>query len=279
MLAQATTYQGRKTMTFESIKLEVSEDLAILTLNQPSSRNGLTVVLQKEMLAALEQLGTQDAVRALILTGAGRSFCSGGDLGELDNRRGSGVSVGESVAKMMAEISNPLILALQNLPMPIVSAVNGAAAGAGISLALAADIVVAARSAFFLTPFLPRLGIVPDLGTTWFLPQRVGRARAMGLMLLGDRLPAEKAAEWGLIWSCVDDGALMEEARKIAGQLAKAPAHSALEARRALDAAGNQGLAAQLDYEKERQRYLLDLPSFKEGAQAFFEKREPIFKK
>ncbi len=266
-------------MTFESIKLEISEDLAILTLNLPSSRNALTEALQKEMLAALEQLGTRDNVRALILTGAGRSFCSGGDLGELDNRGGSEVSVGESVAKMMEEISNPLILALQNLPMPIVSAVNGAAAGAGISLALAADIVVAARSAFFLTPFLPLLGIVPDLGATWFLPQRLGRARAMGLMLLGDRLPAEKAAEWGLIWCCVDDGTLMEEARKIAGRLAIAPAHSALEARRALDAAGNQGLAAQLDYEKERQRYLLDLPSFKEGVQAFLEKREPVFRK
>lgn len=264
---------------FETIKLEISEDLAILTLNRPSSLNGLSVVLQKEMLAALELLGTQDDVRALILTGAGRSFCSGGDLAELDNRRNSGVSVGEGAATMMAEISNPLILALQNLSMPIVSAVNGSAAGAGIGLALAADIVVAARSAFFLMPFLPRLGIVPDMGATWFLPQRVGRARAMGLMLLGNRLPAEKAAEWGLIWSCVDDGSLMEEARKIAGQLAKAPAHIALEARHALDAASNRGLAAQLDYETERQRYLLDSPSFREGAQAFFEKREPIFRK
>nr|MDP2192205.1 enoyl-CoA hydratase-related protein [Rhodoferax sp.] len=266
-------------MKFETIKLEMSQDLAILTLNQPDSRNGLSVMLQKEMLAALELLGTQDDVRALILTGAGRSFCSGGDLAELDSRRKSGGSVGEGVATLMAEISNPLILALQNLPMPIVSAVNGSAAGAGISLALAADIVVAARSAFFLTPFLPRLGIVPDLGATWFLPQRIGRARAMGLMLLGDRLPAEKAAEWGLIWSCVDDASLMDEARKIAGQLAKAPAHMALEARRALDAAGQQGLAEQLDYETERQRHLLDLPSFAEGVQAFFEKREPIFRK
>ncbi len=266
-------------MKFETITLEMSEDFAILTLNQPASRNGLSVMLQKEMLAALELLGTRDDVRALILTGAGRSFCSGGDLAELDNRRKSGGSVGEGVAAMMAEISNPLILALQHLPMPIVSAVNGSAAGAGISLALAADIVVAARSAFFLTPFLPRLGIVPDLGATWFLPQRIGRARTMGLMLLGDRLPAEKAAEWGLIWSCVDDASLMEEARKMARQMAKAPTHMALEARRALDAASQQGLAEQLDYETRRQRHLLDLPSFAEGAQAFLEKREPVFRK
>ena len=269
----------RNSMTFDTIKLDISNDIAVLTLNQPDSRNGLTERLQKEMLTALEQVSQQDDVRALILTGVGKAFCSGADLGQLDTTADSGASLGDSVAKMMEEIANPLILALQNLPMPVVSAVNGSAAGAGISLALAADIVIAGRSAFFLTPFLPRLGIVPDMGATWFLSQQLGRARALGLILLGDRLPAEKAAQWGLIWACVEDANLLEEAMNIAIRLAKAPSHSAQEARRALDAAASQGLAAQLDYEKERQRVLLDLPSFKEGVQAFFEKREPVFRR
>lgn len=264
-------------MAFEFIKLEIADDIAVLTLNQPGSRNGLTTAMQDEMRAALEQLRERDDARALILTGAGQSFCAGADLGQLN--AGGGLNVGQSTAKTMEELSNPLILALQNLPVPVVSAVNGAAAGAGISLALAADIVVASRSAFFLTPFLPRLGIVSDMGATWFLPQHLGRARALGLMLLGDRLPAMQAGEWGLIWSCVDDAALMDQARKIAAQLAKAPAHSALEARRALNAAAGQGLAAQLAYEKNRQRDLLDLPSFGEGVRAFFEKRDPVFKR
>ncbi|WP_420473603.1 enoyl-CoA hydratase-related protein [Noviherbaspirillum sp. ST9] len=264
-------------MTYETILLEQDNDIAVLTFNQPVSRNGLTAQLQTEVLDALDHLAQQDEVRALILTGAGKAFCSGADLGRLD--ASGGASLGDSVAKVMDELSNPLILALQSLPIPVVAAVNGAAAGAGMGIALAADIVIAGRSAFFLSPFLPRLGIVPDMGTTWFLPQRVGRARAMGLMLLGDRLPADKAAEWGLIWACVDDAILMEEARRIAQSLANAPSHAVIEARRALDKAASQDLATQLDYEKGRQRELLDLPSFREGVQAFFEKREPVFRR
>jgi 2-(1,2-epoxy-1,2-dihydrophenyl)acetyl-CoA isomerase len=265
-------------MTFKFITLEVTNDIAVLTFNQPGTRNGLTVAMQNEMVTALAQLHKDGAIRALILTGAGNSFCAGADLNQLDVVDG-GLTVGQSTAKIMEEVSNPLVLALQNLPFPVVSAVNGAAAGAGISLALAADVVVAARSAFFLTPFLPRLGIVPDMGATWFLPRHLGRARALGLMLLGDRLSATQAQEWGLIWSCVDDAMLMDEAQSIAARLAKAPAHAALEARRALDAADGQGLAAQLDYEKRRQRELIDLPSFGEGVKSFFEKREPVFRR
>jgi 2-(1,2-epoxy-1,2-dihydrophenyl)acetyl-CoA isomerase len=262
---------------YDTILLEQENDVAVLTFNQPASRNGLTAQLQSEVLDALDHLAQQAEAHALILTGAGQSFCSGADLGRLNAEEGG--SLGQSVARMMDEFSNPLILALQNLPIPVVAAVNGAAAGAGMGIALAADVVIAGRSSFFLSTFLPRLGIIPDMGTTWFLPQRVGRARAMGLMLLGDRLPAEKAAEWGLIWSCVDDSALMDEARRIAGRLASAPSHAVIEARRALDKAGRQDLPAQLDYEKERQRELIDLPSFREGVQAFFEKREPVFRR
>lgn len=266
-------------MGFELIKLDIADGLATLTFNQPATRNGLTGPFCSEIISALEQLSKREDARALILTGAGQSFCAGADLGDIFKPGEDGTSVGQRGAKMMEEKYNAVILGMQRLPIPIVSAVNGAAAGAGISVALSADIVVAARSAFFLAPFLPRLGIVPDMGATWYLPQHIGRARAMGLMLLGDRLPAEKAEQWGLIWSCVDDAVLMTEAQRIARRLASGPAHAAVEARRALDTAASQGLAEQLDYEKERQRELLDLPSFREGVQAFFEKREPVFKR
>jgi 2-(1,2-epoxy-1,2-dihydrophenyl)acetyl-CoA isomerase len=146
-----------------------------------------------------------------------------------------------------------------------------------MSIALSADIVLAAHSAFFLAPFLPRLGILPDLGASWFLPHLAGRARALGMMLLGERLPAEQACAWGLIWSCVDDVLLQQEAFSVAQRLARAPAHAALEARQALAAADGNDLAAQLAYEVQRQRELLDRPEFAEGVRAFFDKREPDF--
>lgn len=265
-------------MAFEFIKLDVADDIATLTFNQPESRNGLTGGMQLEVIAALDQLIERKDVRALIITGAGRSFCAGAALDKMGATE-TDLSIGQLTAKAMEKISNPLIMALQNCPVPVVSAINGAAAGAGIGIALAADIVIAARSAFFVSTFLPRLGIVPDMGASWFLPQHLGRARAMGVMLLGDRLTAEQALEWGLIWACVDDNQLMEEARKIAARLARVPAHAALEARHILDAAGSQGLVAQLEYEKNRQGDLIDLPSFGEGVKAFFEKREPVFKR
>ncbi|MES2261216.1 MAG: enoyl-CoA hydratase-related protein [Pseudomonadota bacterium] len=264
-------------MQFSLIQVDVADDIATLTMNDPASRNGLTVTMQQEMLAALAQLALRDDVGALIVTGAGQSFCAGANLGQLDDNADSGATLGQRGARMMEKYANPLILALQELPFPVIAAVNGAAAGAGISLALAADITIAARSAFFIAPFLPRLGIVPDLGASWFLPRLAGRARTMGLVLLGERLPAETALQWGLIWECADDAMLLERARELARQLACAPAHSALEARRALAASERNDLAGQLDYEMERQRELLDRPTFQEGVNAFFEKREPRF--
>jgi|SRR5690554_792639 len=266
-------------MRFSMINVDVSDHIATLTLNHPGSRNSLSEPVLKEMLEALDQLRARDDVRALILTGAGQSFCSGADLGKMDAVDVNGISLGERAAATMEALANPLILALQQFPVPVVAAVNGVAAGGGVALALAADIVIATRSAYFLTPFLPRLGIVPDMGATWFLPRQLGRARSLGLMLLGDQLSAEKAQEWGLIWACVDGAALMDEARSIAGRLAQAPPRSALEARRALDAADSQDLVAQLGYEQDRQRELLDAPAFKEGVKAFFEKRAPVFER
>jgi len=189
----------------------------------------------------------------------------------------SGQSLGEQTAQAMEALSNRLIQDIRELPFPVVSAVNGPCAGAGVGLALAADVVVAARSAYFYLPFMPRLGIVPDLGTTWFLERFVGRARAVGLSLLGDRLSAEQAQQWGLIWGAVDDAHLATEALALAQRLARLPAHAAQEIRAVYENAGQASLVDQMRLEAERQRQLIDRPTFAEGVQAFLGKREPVF--
>ncbi len=260
-------------MNYDKIRLEIDDGIAVLSLNDPGTMNAISIPLQQEVREALAVIRQDASVRALLLTGSERAFCSGAELGSLGGGR-----VGESVGRMMRELSNPLILDLQQLPVPVVAAVNGAAAGAGVSIALAADIVIAARSAYFMLTFMPRLGLIPDLGATWQLPRLIGRARAMGLTLLGERLPAEQAAEWGLIWACVDDAALMEEARALAERLANAPAHAALEARRAFAVAETNDFPVQLDYEAERQQELIESEAFREGVRAFLEKRAPKFR-
>lgn len=190
---------------------------------------------------------------------------------------GEGKSLGAQTAEWMQSLSNPLIETLRTLPVPVVAAVNGAAAGAGVGLALAADVTIAARSAYFYLPFLPKLGIVPDLGCTWAIPRRAGRARAMGMALLDERLGAEQAVQWGLIWACADDEQLLDEARAIAQRLARLPPHAVVEAREAFEAAERHTLAEQLHYESERQRELIDRPTFREGVSAFLQKRPPSF--
>jgi 2-(1,2-epoxy-1,2-dihydrophenyl)acetyl-CoA isomerase len=166
---------------------------------------------------------------------------------------------------------------MRALPVPVVCAVNGAAAGAGVGLALAGDVTIAAKSAYFYLSFLPKLGIVPDLGCTWIIPRLVGPARAMGMSLLDERLGAERAAQWGLIWACVEDDALLLEAQQLAQRLARLPAHAVIEARRAFEASARHTLPEQLHYESERQRELLNRPSFAEGVAAFLQKRAPNF--
>jgi 2-(1,2-epoxy-1,2-dihydrophenyl)acetyl-CoA isomerase len=266
-------------MDFVLIRLDVADRVARITLHDPASYNALTENMQREMMAALDHLKQREDVGALILTGSGKAFCSGADLNWLTRQGESGPCVNPDALRMLEQLANPLILALQGLPIPVIAAVNGAAAGAGFSLAIAADIVLAARSAYFTAPFLPRLGLIPDMGASWMLPANLGRARTLGLLLLGDRLPAEKALEWGLIWDCVDDSALLNVANDVASRLAAAPAHIALEARRAVAAAGQQGLEAQLDYEYQRQLDLAVQPAFNEGVSAFLEKRQPRFRR
>ena len=276
-----------------SLRYERDGDVAILSLHVPTRLNPLTHDIQRGLREHLARMCDEGRVRALVLTGTGKAFCVGADLSSMGaagvgaagvGAAGTGAagaddgpSLGQRTADGMAALSNRLIADIRALPFPVVSAVNGPTAGAGVGLALSADVVVAARSAYFYLPFMPRLGIVPDLGTTWFLERCIGRARSVALSLLGDRLSAEQAAQWGLIWACVDDAVLRQEALAIAQRLARLPAHAAREIRQAYESAGRVSLPEQLHYEAERQRELIDRPEFSEGVKAFREKREPVF--
>lgn len=249
--------------------------VALLRLNIPARLNPLTMPLQQALRAELAELREDRSVRALLITGTGKAFCVGADLGSMSPPENG--SLGAQTADAMESLSNRLIEDLRTLPFPVVSAVNGACAGAGVGVALAADVVLAARSAYFYLPFMPRLGIVPDLGTTWFLERSVGRARAVAMSLLGERLGAEQAAQWGLVWQCVDDADLAAQGLAVAQRLAALPAHAAQEIRAVYELAGRQTLGEQMRSEAERQRELIDRPTFTEGVQAFLGKREPVF--
>jgi len=257
---------------------EVDEGVATLTLNLPAKLNPIAIELQRELRDSLARVRHDHDVRAVVLTGAGKAFCVGADLSAMKPPADS-QTLGDQTAEWMQSMSNPLIEELRSLPVPVVCAVNGPAAGAGVGLALACDIVVAARSAYFYLPFLPKLGIVPDLGCTWFIPRRVGPARAMGMALLDEKLGAETAVQWGLIWASIDDDLLLLEAQKIAQRLAQLPAHAVIEARKAFEASERHTLPDQLHYESERQRELIEQPSFGEGVMAFLQKRAPVFPK
>ncbi|WP_390347064.1 enoyl-CoA hydratase-related protein [Variovorax boronicumulans] len=262
------------------ILCEQADGIVTLTLNLPHKLNPIAKDLQVELRDALERIRDDRTVRAVVLTGAGKAFCVGADLSAMAPPGEPGQTLGDQTAEWMQKLSNPLIETLRTLPVPVVAAVNGPAAGAGVGLALAADVTIAARSAYFYLPFLPKLGIVPDLGCTWAIPRRAGRARAMGMALLDERLSAGRAVQWGLIWACADDEQLMDEARAIAqrlARLARLPAHAVLEAREAFEASEHHTLKEQLHYESERQRALIDRPSFREGVSAFLQKRPPVF--
>jgi 2-(1,2-epoxy-1,2-dihydrophenyl)acetyl-CoA isomerase len=268
--------------TYAELQCTRDGDIAILTLDNPARLNPISATLQASLLRALADLAADTSVRALVLTGAGRAFCSGADLAggiSAPDRDGDqpGRSPGNRAADAMHAVTNRMVTELRALPMPVVCAINGVAAGGGLGLALAGDVVLAARSAYFYLPFMAKLGIVPDVGSTWFYQRLLGSGRATALTLLGDRLPADKAAAWGLVWDCVDDAELMPQALATARKLATLPAHAALETRRAYDAAATSSLAEQLAYEAERQRVLIDKPEFAEGVAAFLAKRAPVF--
>lgn len=265
-------------MAYENILIETRDGIATLTLNRPAALNSLSKGLVDDIRAGLRAVARDEAAKVLIVTGAGRGFCAGADLASSGFSDGVARSVGEGVAHSLETGYNPLVRELSGFAKPVVVAVNGVAAGGGVGLALSGDIVVAAQSAYFVQVFGPRLGLVPDMGCTWFFPQLLGRARSRALAMLGDRLPAKQAAEWGLIWACVPDGDLMAEARKIAARLAGGPALAFAEIKRVLDAAPANTLDEQLELERRVQRTLGDTEDFREGVTAFLSKREPQFK-
>lgn len=260
-------------MTYQNILFEVTDGVARLTLNRPDKLNSFTVAMHLEVREALEKVKADASVRVLVLTGAGRGFCAGQDLGDRAvTPGGSAVDLGDSVEKFYA----PLVLSLRNLPVPVICAINGVAAGAGANLALAADIVIAARSATFIEPFC-RLGLIPDTGGTYFLPRLIGTARAMGLAMLGEKLTAEKAESWGLIWKCVDDAALAAEVDALARHFATAPTRGLARTKEALYASPANTLEQQLMLERDFMRELGNTRDYREGVSAFTEKRLPRF--
>ena len=258
---------------YESILFSSESGIARLTLNRPDRLNSFNDAMHAEVRDALARLRADAGVRVLLLTGAGRAFCAGQDLGDRAVAPGGeSVDLGASIERNY----KPLILTLRSLPLPVVCAVNGVAAGAGANLALACDIVIAAKSASFIQAFC-KIGLIPDSGGTYFLPRLAGTARAMGLSLLGDKLPAEQAAQWGLIWQCVDDAELMQTAEKLVAGFAAGPTAGFAAAKRALYASAGNSLEAQLDLERDLQRTLGHGPDYREGVAAFTEKRPPRF--
>ncbi len=256
-----------------SVLYQFHDGVARITLNRPDRLNSFSEAMRGELRQALDRVRTEGA-RALILTGAGRAFCTGQDLAERVMPPGAPPpDLGRSIETFF----KPLVLELRALPLPVIAAVNGAAAGAGANLAFACDIVLAARSAFFIQAFC-RIGLAQDCGGSYFLPRLAGTARAMGLALTGERLTAEQAADWGLIWQCLDDEKLMPEAEALAARFAQgAPlAHAAIK--RALYASPDNTLEQQLDLERDAQRALGTSEDYREGVAAFMEKRAPNFR-
>jgi len=261
---------------FKYISYRVHEGVATLTLNRPDKLNSFTGAMMLELFGALGSVAQDEAVRAVVLTGAGRAFCAGQDLSDPAMSPKPGSSAPADIGDVVETFYSPLVRRLRAMPKPVVCAVNGVAAGAGANIALACDIVIAVQTASFIQPFC-KLGLVPDAGGTWLLPQLVGRARAVGLALLGDKLTAEQAAQWGLIWKCVAAADFEAEVNAIAKTLAVGPTLGYVRTRQAIDAAATSTLDAQLDMEAAMQRELGNSQDYAEGVKAFIGKRSPVF--
>ena len=257
-----------------TILYQAADGVAMLTLNRPDKLNVFNEAMHAELARALDRVEADPTIRAVLLTGAGRGFCAGQDLGDRV------IGEGDAPPDLGATLDrwyNPLVRRICRLERPVVCAVNGVAAGAGANLALNCDIVLAARSAKFMEPFC-KLGLVPDAGGTYILPRLVGAARARGLALLGETLTAEQAEAWGLIWRVVDDERLMDEAQALARNLATQPTKGLGLIKRALLASASNSLDAQLDLERDLQREAGRTEDYREGVSAFMEKRPATFK-
>ncbi len=261
-------------MNFETIEFAIDDGVARLTLNRPDKLNSFNAQMHEEVREAMKTVRRDDGVRCLLLGANGRGFCAGQDLSERNVAPDAEVpDLGESLEQKY----NPLIRSLTSLEKPVVCAVNGVAAGAGANIALACDIVLAAESARFIQSFC-NIGLVPDSGGTWILPRLVGHARAMGLALLGERLSARQAEEWGLIWKCVADDELAAEAGRLAKHLATRPTHGLGLIKRAMLASSANTLDQQLDLERDLQRLAGLSEDYREGVAAFMQKRDPEFR-
>ena len=257
---------------YRTILFDVTDGVALLTLNRPDRLNSFTAEMHGEVAAALDSLPDRNA-RALLITGAGRGFCAGQDLNDRAVAPGDApVDLGKSVE----DFYNPLIRRLSALDLPVLCAVNGVAAGAGANIALACDIVFAARSAKFIESFAA-IGLIPDSGGSWILPRLVGQARALGMTLTGEPISAERAEAWGLIWKCVDDADLQSEALMLAKKLAAGPTRGLAATRHAIRGSSVKTLDDELDNERDLMRELGQSSDYREGVAAFLAKRAPVF--
>lgn len=257
-------------MCFERLEVQIENGVGTISLNRPENRNAMVPALRTELLQVLSDLEQDDQVRAIILTGEGKAFCAGGDLSSMGNQ------VTALTGRQKLKLSHELILAILQVRKPVVAAVNGAAAGAGFSLALACDLVIAARTSFFVQSFV-HIGLVPDLGSVYFLTQLLGHHRAKELMLLGERISAEQGQQLGFVNRVVEDEQLMEEARAIADQLAKGPSIAVGLTKDLVNQTMMRGLNESLELEAFAQGLCLQSEDLKEGVKAFFEKRRPQF--
>ncbi|MCT2540555.1 enoyl-CoA hydratase-related protein [Sedimentimonas flavescens] len=255
-------------MNYEAIRYELTEGMAVITLNRPEVMNALNSAMRAEILDALRRAAAE--ARVVVLTGEGRAFCSGQDLAD------GAASGAFDLQKVLREEYEPMLMAIYDCPLPVISAVNGAAAGAGANLALAADVVIATQSAAFLQAFT-RIGLMPDAGGTYWLPRQVGFARAMGAALFADKVTADQAAQWGMIWESVPDAEFAAHWRARAAHLANGPTAAYGAIKRALREGYGNDLPAQLSLEAELQGQLGRSRDFHEGVTAFLQKRAPVF--
>ena len=263
----------------EPVLYTTRDGIATIALNRPARLNAMTNPLMNGISEAIARVVDDESIRVVVITGEGRGFCSGADLAEAAEppareRRSDAAAEAKSTA--VVDPFNTAMRAVMDCPVPTIARVNGAAAGGGFGLALACDIAVAAESAFFVATFSPRLGVVPDMGATWSIPLRVGRARALGLPLLGDRITAATALEWGLIWSAVADDQLDDEVARIAAILKRSSPSTVRRTRETIDAAIHNNFSDQLDLEMKHQAVLISR-NMRQGALAFLEKRDPEF--
>lgn len=261
-------------MTFDNIQFQSHEGYAVLTFNRPQALNSFTQAMHAEIREVLEQVSTDNSIRCLVITGAGRGFCAGQDLNDraVNAHADQAANLGESVERSY----NPLVRLITRMEKPVICAVNGVAAGAGASVALACDIVLAGRSASFIQSF-SKIGLVPDSGGSWNLPHALGLPRAKALALLGKKLSAEQAENWGMIWQCLDDDDLMPEALNMAEHLAAQPILGLAATKALMNSASTRSLEEQLELEKDEMQRLGNTHDYREGVAAFVEKRKPVF--